>query len=263
MPEKEIAIVIPCYNEEKRLKSDDFIRFGQANQHIDLLFVNDGSCDSTLRVINDICRRLPGQTECLDLAENVGKAEAVRRGFLSAMSRPYRFIGFFDGDLSTPLDAVLSFYHVLQSSNAEIVLGSRVKCLGKKIIRDPSRHYFGRIFATFASMLLRMGVYDTQCGAKLFRNDAYLESVFSTPLLTKWAFDVEILMRYKLLLRKYDPTASLNSAYAVEYPLDYWRHCSGSKIKAYECITSGLSLIKIYLYYVSPYLSNACTQKFK
>ena len=74
------------------------------------------------------------------------------------------------------------------------VFGSRIRRLGAAITRDPLRHYFGRVFATLASMVLDLAVYDTQCGAKLFRVNDDLRRAFGHVSL-RWIFDVELLAR--------------------------------------------------------------------
>src|SRR5438132_292008 len=78
-------------------------------------------------------------------------------------------IGYWDADLSTPLDQVDRLLAALRDDpQCRLAMGSRVKRLGADIMRRPSRHILGRIFATFASGILGFGVYDSQCGAKLF-----------------------------------------------------------------------------------------------
>jgi hypothetical protein len=99
--------------------------------------------------------------------------------------------------------------------------------LGYQIDRSAVRHYLGRVFATAASLILRARVYDTQCGAKLFRAGPALSEALSAPFLSRWAFDVELLGR---LLIGTAAVAPLPIAAIVEVPLAIWRDVAGSKL---------------------------------
>ena len=79
---QKTAIIVPCYNESKRLKSEAFIGYAEKNKSVHFIFVNDGSTDDTFEIINYMCRSNTEQMLYVDLEINVGKAEAVRQGFL-------------------------------------------------------------------------------------------------------------------------------------------------------------------------------------
>ncbi|QXM09640.1 glycosyltransferase [Geomonas subterranea] len=204
-----------------------FLSLVHENPSLSFLFVNDGSTDSTLQILGSIRDGNPGQVDVLDLETNRGKAEAVRRGILDACDGPFDYVGYWDADLATPLDAIADFCEVLETRQVDAVLGSRVRLLGRRIKRRPLRHYLGRVFATFASMLLGMHIYDTQCGAKIFRNSTALRIVFGTPFKVRWTFDVEMLARFPLALECSSAEASANW---VEFPLQEWRDIKGSKV---------------------------------
>ena len=102
-----------------------------------------------------------------------------------------------------------------------MVMGARVAFLGARIDRSPVRHYLGRLFATGASLVLRMPVYDTQCGAKVFRVDERLAAACREPFRSGWAFDVELLAR---LLAADPPTV------VHELPLREWHDVGMSKV---------------------------------
>lgn len=143
------------------------------------VFVNDESSDGTLDVLNKLADRNPQIASVLHLPKNVGKAEAVRQGVLHAISSGADSVGFWNADLATPLNSIIHFLDVLdRNESIELVMGARCKLLGRSVQRKLSRHYLGRVFATVVSMLLRLGVYDTQCGAKVFRVTERTEGLF-------------------------------------------------------------------------------------
>jgi len=209
-------------NEAVRLDLDAFQSFAEQQQDVRFLFVNDGSDDDTLAVLEVLHESNPDQFLVLDLKRNVGKAEAVRQGMLYALgqatnakmttakmgqapnvifgaspifARP-AFVGYWDADLATPLEAIVEFRDVLRlRPEIELLMGARVQLAGRSIQRHGMRHYLGRCFATAASWTLGMNVYDTQCGAKLFRVTESTAELFAMPFRSRWIFDVEILAR--------------------------------------------------------------------
>ena len=126
-------------------------------------------------------------------------------------------------------------------------MGARVQLLGRSISRRASRHYIGRVFATFASIILRLPVYDTQCGAKLFRNSPLLQQIFAEPFKTRWVFDVEILARYLSMVDT--NLQQILSERIIEYPLESWTDVSGTKVRIKDYVGSGLNLVRIWFRY--------------
>lgn len=245
---RKTAIVVPCYNEEARLKSDEFLGFASASKGINFIFVNDGSTDGTGQLLKRLAGKKPGQFASVDLAANAGKAEAVRQGFLKAFGQDFDYIGFWDADLATPLGCIPEFVSILDSGK-DAVIGSRVRLLGRNIERRAMRHYLGRLFATVVSILLKLAVYDTQCGAKLFRRTPSLEAAMSMPFHVNWTFDVELLGRLSIL----DEAAgrpSRNESW-VEFPLQRWEEVRGSKVRSKDFIRSGAELLRLYSFFHS------------
>lgn len=129
------VIVVPCYNEAERLKLDDFREFARLAKGTRLLFVNDGSRDATLAKLHMLASENPRLFLIRDLPKNVGKAEAVRQGFLDAFDRSADFVGFWDADLATPLSAIEQFQSVFERrADIQIVMGTRMRLRGRAIV---------------------------------------------------------------------------------------------------------------------------------
>ena len=238
-------VVIPCFNEAQRLSIQAFTAFAQRWRHGRFLFVDDGSTDETLSILTSLRETLPDHFDVLRLPQNVGKAEAVRRGILEAFALNPLYVGFWDADLATPLDALPLFEEVLRDRPVvDIVLGARVKLLGRDIRRRPFRHYLGRIFATAVALTLGLEIYDSQCGAKLFLASNTVRVLFDTPFLSRWIFDVEILARFKRLRQAGVPTTVEQSIYELALPL--WHDVPGSKLRLWDFAMAVRDLARIY-----------------
>ncbi|HTU45941.1 MAG TPA: glycosyltransferase [Bryobacteraceae bacterium] len=244
-----VCLVIPCYNEAARLNIHAFRAFLATNPGMRLLFVDDGSRDATYAVLEQLCQGYEHRTEILSRKQNRGKAEAVRGGIIHALDTyGARSVGFWDADLATPLDTVANFVRILtEHPGIEMVFGSRVKLLGRHVERRAARHYLGRVFATAVSVMLRLPIYDTQCGAKLFRVTPELREVFSQPFISKWIFDVEILARY---LQLYDGDTKRLEQAIYEYPLETWVDVAGSKVRGTDFFTALVDIARIKLRYL-------------
>ncbi|HEX9166071.1 MAG TPA: glycosyltransferase, partial [Gemmatimonadales bacterium] len=225
-----LTLIVPCYREASRLAPDRFLEFLDATAGTGLLFVDDGSDDDTPRVLRELATRRPARIEVLTLPRNYGKGEAVRRGLLAAMERPTDLVGFWDADLSTPLALVEDFRALFEARpDTAWVLGSRWRGLGRDIERNALRHYLSRIFATVVSAVLRLAVYDTQCGAKVFRSAPVLRTVLADPFASRWVFDVEMLAR---LVREYRSGRGPDPAMVTyELPLIRWHHDGRSHLR--------------------------------
>lgn len=222
--EQKIIIIIPCYDEENRLNVDAFRGFATEHPEIILLFVDDGSSDGTWDVLNALC--ITPNLRQLKLDGNQGKAEAVRQGIITALKDEPDFVGFWDADLSTPLEPIMDFVtEMTQCEELLMVTGCRLMRLGARVRRRNLRHYLGRIFATIVSNHLKLPVYDTQCGAKILRAEA-AKNIVEKPFSSKWFFDVEI---FKRLIKKYGRDRVQDNV--LEFPLAQWLETPGSKLK--------------------------------
>lgn len=245
----DTAIVIPCYNEARRLRRDLFLDYLAQPNAAFLCFVDDGSTDKTIEVVEELCLAAGSGASLLRRNLNAGKAEAVRAGMLHIIrQRRPAFVGFWDADLATPLNTIDSFRHVLAAkSELAMVFGARVKLLGRQIHRDPKRHYLGRVFATIASLVLDLPIYDTQCGAKLFRLESGIERALSDAFLSRWIFDVELIARFHDLFER--EGKKLETA-IYEYPLESWEDVAGSKVRSSDFAVALSEMWKIHNRYM-------------
>ncbi len=223
----DVVVVIPCYNEAARLHLPAFRASLAHEPALSYVLVNDGSTDGTRAMLDGFAAEHPERVRALHLECNSGKAEAVRRGVLAAGADGARLVGYWDADLATPLDAIPQFVAAFANPDVMMVLGSRVQLLGKRIRRTPRRHYLGRVFATAASRILDLAVYDTQCGAKLLRATPAMLQLFERPFQLRWCFDVELLARL-LGLQAHGQVDVPRQC--LELPLDSWEDASGSKL---------------------------------
>jgi len=245
------TFVIPCYNEQYRLNVAQFSDFLQTTADVSFIFVDDGSRDGTVEILESIRQSVgPNRVEILRLPENRGKAEAIRQGMLLALSPNYRrdreisLVGYLDADLATPLSEAKRLIEVAhRREDIEIVIGSRLGLKGHRVKRTFLRKIVGRIFSIIASRLMGLPVQDTQCGAKLFRVRNWLAPVFRNEFKDRWLFDIEILARVKQLLGA-DAASKL-----FEYPLEDWTEVGGSKLKLTDFIRAPLKLIRLVVEY--------------
>lgn len=244
------TIVVPCYNEGLRLPADAFRDFLADGPPIRFLFVNDGSTDTTLAVLEALRSGFERHIEVLNKTKNGGKGEAVRDGMRLACTQDgTRYVGFWDADLATPLDAIpLMLQQLVQTPGIQMIFGSRVRLLGRQVHRKATRHYVGRVFATVVSLMLRLSIYDTQCGAKIFCNTPELATILAEPFLSSWVFDVEILARLKTL-RATEPDYLYRSIY--EFPLNRWEDVAGSKVKIGSFFRAFVDIVRIYRKYLA------------
>lgn len=245
-------IVVPCFNEADRLPASRLMEFASGAPEIGFVLVDDGSTDATLERLREIERSRNGHFVVLAGGRNRGKAEAVRAGMLLALDASPTYVGYWDADLATPLDEIPRFERVLEDRpSCDVVFGARVQLLGRSIRRSPFRHYAGRIFATFASLAVGLPVYDTQCGAKLFRVTPQVRSLFAEEFLSPWLFDVEILARMIQVIGSKNPHSRVAES-VYELPLQTWHDVGASKVRLIDFLRSGLDLWRIRRRYRTP-----------
>jgi dolichyl-phosphate beta-glucosyltransferase len=236
-------LVIPCYNEAERLDEEAVARLLD-DARVNVLFVNDGSSDGTSALLQRLVRRHGERVRALELAVNGGKGEAVRRGMLEALKLgvPGDIVGFFDADFATPPEELPLLLDAIESKGGKVALGARIARLGAHVERSAVRHYIGRVFATAASTVLSLSVYDTQCGAKLFRDVPALRAALAVPFRSRWAFDVEFIGR---LLAGDVNAPGLSEADFIEVPLRTWRDKRGSKLSSTAMLRAGMDVLTL------------------
>jgi dolichyl-phosphate beta-glucosyltransferase len=184
-----LSIIVPAYNEEKRLPESlpKIIHFvQQQNYPIEVMVVDDGSLDHTAEIV----RGFQAQAPFIELLQVVhgGKGHAVKSGMLQAQGE-YLFL--CDCDLSMPIEEVSKFLPPFQHEY-DVAIGSR-EVAGAFRYEEPSyRHLMGRVFNLVVRVLAIHGIQDTQAGFKCFRRATALK-LFNLQTIPGWGFDVEIL----------------------------------------------------------------------
>ena len=241
-----VGVVIPCYNEEKRLASKEFISFITKNSGYRLCFVNDGSADKTAEILINLRKGREDYITVYTCEKNEGKAEAVRKGMLHmAKQLDLDYIGFLDADLSTGLNDFDHLVSVIEHSKYKVVSGSRIRRMGANIKKESSRRFISLSINFFIRKILSLDFKDTQCGAKIFHKDVIKVS-FGEKFITKWIFDVEIFRRITLHF-------GLDKAKKLFYeqPLKRWVHANGSKLSTKDSIKIIGQLIQVARHYRS------------
>ena len=233
----KVLLVVPCFNEENRFDKNYWKRLANLGENVEIIFVDDGSTDSTSKMLSDFCQNTG--TNLLRQEINFGKSEAVRIGMLQAFlpSADFSHVGFIDADGAFSEQDVENLIEFAFRAGKKAVFSSRVALLGRQIDRNVSRHYIGRILSSVISFGLRDIPYDSQSGFKIFEVDSKLEESLEQPFKTRWFFDLELYFRLLALHG--------DSTFAWEYPLDFWRDIAGSKIKGYEVFRIALETRKI------------------
>jgi len=242
---QKICVVIPCYNEAKRLSISVFQHYIETQNNLNFCFVNDGSSDNTIDILQEFKSRYPERILIHDQCPNQGKAEAIRTGMIKSLEwQSFELLAYLDADLATPISEIIKMGEIFENrKDIQFVMGSRIRRLGADIQRSTRRHYLGRAFATAASLLLKIGVYDTQCGAKVFVNEL-IPLLFAEKFLSKWLFDLELIFRLKAI---WGIEKSIACMY--EMPLSTWHEIKGSKVKIKDFMILPFNLLKIYRFY--------------
>ena len=218
MKRPELSVVIPVYNEEKRLSktlSDSLVYLKKSKISHEILIVDDGSSDGTLDLVKGFIRKAgKGALRVIKQKVNQGKGAAVKRGALEAKGN---IVLFMDADNATTLNQYDRF-KPLFTKGFDVVVGSRA--VDRSMVRGHQplyREAMGRFFNVLVQLAATPGIQDTQCGFKAFRREA-AQMVFPLQTIDRFGFDVEILF----IARK-------QGWKLVEAPVE-WFDAPGSKV---------------------------------
>jgi dolichyl-phosphate beta-glucosyltransferase len=230
MPNR-LCLVIPCFNESKRL-SKDYLQQLRRDLSCDLVFVDDGSVDDTftwLRTNFEDCT-------VIQLPKNEGKARAVAIGLRQTFS-DYDFTAVCDADGAISIEDWKTAKSILEENDdLNLVSGARVLLAGMPIRRGSTRKWIGRIIATYICFILTMQIYDPQSPCKIYRRD-FLQSIDFSSFRSRWFFDAEMLLQsppHSILMR--------------EFALLNWHDVPGSHLKLssfFEVLRDILLLFKL------------------
>jgi dolichyl-phosphate beta-glucosyltransferase len=213
------SLIIPAFNEAGRIGETltEVLSFlGRESPESELIVVDDGSSDGTAEVVREVFARASNiETHLLQHSPNRGKGAAVRQGLFAAK----REVALFsDADLSTPIEEASKLLNPIFAGEVDVAFGSRA--LDRRLIGNRQawhREQGGRVFNLVVRLATGLPYWDTQCGFKAFRLDAF-RPVLAKATSDGFGFDVELLY----LARE----AGLRMR---EIPVR-WNHCEGSKV---------------------------------
>jgi dolichyl-phosphate beta-glucosyltransferase len=220
-----LSIVIPVYNEEKRLPNNlkKIISFlNKKKTTYEIVIIDDGSIDRT----KDFIKKIQKRNKRIILAvhdKNLGKGAAVKTGMLSSKGK---LVLMTDCDLSTPIEELDTLLPHIK--NHDIVIGSR-RLQEKKLGRLPERYrtFLGDIYYEMLRMVLLPSVKDTNCGFKLFKRKV-IKDVFTRQRINRWGYDAEVLF------------ISDKFSYSIKEVPVKWTHFTGSKVRVLDAVTKTL-----------------------
>jgi dolichyl-phosphate beta-glucosyltransferase len=232
---KSISIIIPAYNEEKRLPATlarivEYLDSG-GFEFSEILVVDDGSRDGSVSLVQEFALRHPS-VKLLQNPGNRGKGYSVRHGMLEALGD---WALFTDADLSSPIEELEKLMEAIERNGASIAIGSRALDRSLVGVHQPAfREYAGRFFNLVMRLITGLKFHDTQCGFKLFRQDA-ARAIFARQRLERFGFDAEVLYIAERL-----------GFHAVEVPVR-WNDVAGSKVGTLSGLNGFVDLLRIRL----------------
>lgn len=185
-----ISIVIPAYNEEKRISPTIEAYFNEFKEPFECIVVLNGCTDKTLGVVQSFASKYPGKLKIINIQEAIGKGGAIIRGFSEATGD---IIGFVDADLATPVKDTIRLIEMLRQKNVDGVIASRLYPGSQVHGRGILRTIVSKTFAAFTRFLFDISYRDTQCGAKFFTRSA-IAKILPEITAKDMTIDVDLLM---------------------------------------------------------------------
>ena len=225
---RSLSIIIPAYNEEKRLPAtfERIHRYLESAswQFTEILVVDDGSRDATAHIARAAGARVlanPG---------NRGKGYSVRHGMLEAQGD---WTLLTDADLSAPIEELEKLWSAVERENAAVAIGSRALDRSLIGVHQPlMRENMGRFFNLVMRVITGLPFHDTQCGFKLFEAAAARE-IFRRQRLDGFGFDVEVLFIARLLRYK-----------CLEIPVK-WNDVAGTKVSLWRGLGAFQDVLRV------------------
>jgi glycosyltransferase involved in cell wall biosynthesis len=233
---RSLSIVIPAYDEEKRLpgtleRITSYLKSGKW-KFSEVIVVDDGSRDGTVRVAEEFRARVPS-VRVLRNPGNRGKGYSVRHGMMEAKGD---WTLFTDADLSTPIEELEKVWTAAQEARAQVAIGSRALNRSLIGVHQPFfRESAGKLFNLTARVVTGLPFWDTQCGFKLFQANAARE-IFRRQRLERFGFDVEVLF----IARKLGYST-------IEVPVR-WNDMAGTKVGAVGGLAAFLDPLRVRLH---------------
>lgn len=237
------GIIIPCFNEEKRLQIQRFKKFAEKHRDYHFCFVNDGSKDNTLKVLKQLKKYSSYNIDILNLSLNKGKSFAVLEG-IKHLFLNYNLanIGFLDADLSTSLEE----YHqmnqkLISTPKCQFISGIRGR--NTSITKSRFRKFVSGTAKQVITSIFTIPLEDTQCGAKIFKSSA-IPYIFNKPFKSKWLFDIE------LFIRCMDNMSNSSIGNEIDvYELKNWKAVGESRLRKRDFVLAIRDISTIYITY--------------
>lgn len=197
-----ISLIIPAYNEEKRIEKTliHFYKYMKSTfSSFEIIVVDDGSVDDTFKILESFKKDMP-ELRPLTYEKNRGKGGAVKYGVENALGD---YVFFTDADMPYPIESVGQAVDIFEKTGTDAVLGKRLH-----VDNDAKYPWYrtlvSKAFSLLVRMVLRIHTTDTQCGFKGFKKEA-AKTIFSKNTLSGWGFDVEIFFiahKYNLKIER-------------------------------------------------------------
>src|SRR3989344_6101483 len=236
---KYLSVIIPAYNEERRIKTTleaVFNYLSRQSYNWEVVVVSDGSRDRTVEVVSEFISNKP-EVSLIANTKNHGKGYVVRQGMFQT-DGSYRI--FIDADNSTSIEQIEKFWPYLTEEGYEIVIGS-IEIPGAEI--HEQAQWYRRILGKYSKYVIRIvaglwSIHDTQRGFKCFTNKAAID-IFSKTKIDRFGFDIEVLALAKKM------------GYKIKEVPVVWDNPSGSKVnlKSYFEVLKDLFKIRYYLWF--------------